>query len=83
MSDRNLRRAGEAHCISELAVCLLKIDSEMSQYAKDKERFKAENTNIKYRLENTETGLVYTNCTSGASKEKLCPYQVPGGYVFP
>ena len=82
MSDRNLRRAGEAHCISELAVCLLKIDSEMSQYAKDKERFKAENTNIKYRLENTETGLVYTNCTSGAVKKNSARIRFQGDMFF-
>ncbi len=82
MSDRNLRRAGEAHCISELAVCLLKIDSEMSQYAKDKERFKAENTNIKYRLENTETGLVYTNCTSETVKQNSARIRFQGDMFF-
>ena len=43
MSEQNLRRASEVHCASELAVCLLKIDAEMPQYVKDKERFKAEN----------------------------------------
>lgn len=82
MSEQNLRRASEVHCASELAVCLLKIDAEMPQYVKDKERFKAENTNIKYRFENVETGLVYTNCTLEEEKQNSARLLFQGDTFF-
>lgn len=82
MSDKNVKRASEVHCSSGLAVCLLKIDADMPVYLKDKERFRSENTNIKYRFENRETGKVYTNCTGEEDRQNAAHILFQGDTFF-
>ena len=82
MSDKNVKKASEVHCSSGLAVCLLKIDADMPVYLKDKEKFRPENTNVKYRFENRETGQVYTNCTGEEDRQNAAHILFQGETFF-
>lgn len=82
ISDKNIKRNNEEQWKLELVLCLLKVHEEMEQYLQLSEKFKSENTNIKYTVENLKTGQVYTNISSDKEKENSARLLFQGDSYF-